>query len=624
MENFSDFIPLLLFSFKSLFVFYSFLVLFIFLGQSLRLFYPEIGKLNVSVIMMGLFLVVLGTASYYADFKTSMVFFFIFFLIGYFLNRKLKVAAKELTSSIELKSLLILPFFVYFLTWLKLISLNSFPFYNTGRDHVFYSNVSNFISQTGLESFNLDWLLDLELIGVTPYHYIELWLNTAVANLTSILHLHAFDFITVPILYSILALVLYSYARNYLSFIEALLVTLVVVYLPDFSVIIEGARPYLISTPKLVPVVFVMMFQLFLFTRKRFLILLSLFSVYTVINLTLLPTSLVCFVVLGAYFLYMRYTTFKVIILAASINLSFCLMLLVFFFLLKGNIEFSTGIDFNYLFEYYSTNINHVKKGIHFLVKYLGWPFQNYYLVWLGAMIVGALFQSTRVKLFVITGLGFTVLFGLSIGASILHPYSESSQIVYNFIIPFCTILALIALVEFFKCVSNTKIQLSVKVVLVLLSSTYLLKCMPLQPLNGIMSSYSLEFLNDVYNKVDNTENKTVIRYIAKNDIKYAYDLSNNVQPWGYYLYFISDGWTIITINHDSIEKEKIVGVPKNDLDNIILKNWFDYQLVYRNEGCYNYTQNAEWKLNRINGEESFSKITSEINSTALQRVLIK
>lgn len=72
----------------------------------------------------------------------------------------------------------------------------AYPYYHAGRDDMFYSNVSYFISHYGVESFYLDWSSQTGRLGIIPYHYFELWLNALISEATGLLNLSVYYFIT--------------------------------------------------------------------------------------------------------------------------------------------------------------------------------------------------------------------------------------------------------------------------------------------------------------------------------------------------------------------------------------------------------------------------------------------
>ena len=51
-----------------------------------------------------------------------------------------------------------IPVLVYIVYWMLNINWEHFPFFYSGRDHVFYSAVSYFISDLGKETVLIDWV----------------------------------------------------------------------------------------------------------------------------------------------------------------------------------------------------------------------------------------------------------------------------------------------------------------------------------------------------------------------------------------------------------------------------------------------------------------------------------
>jgi hypothetical protein len=66
-------------------------------------------------------------------------------------------------------------------------------------DHITHANFSYFIAQTGQENeFHILNLLDPAYRGVTPYHYLELWLNAGLADLLGLPHVYCLGLVTFP------------------------------------------------------------------------------------------------------------------------------------------------------------------------------------------------------------------------------------------------------------------------------------------------------------------------------------------------------------------------------------------------------------------------------------------
>jgi hypothetical protein len=81
-----------------------------------------------------------------------------------------------------------------------------YPFFHIGRDDIFYSQMSVFISKYGKETFYIDWGANTNALGIIPYHYFELWLNSIYTGITQLISCAVYAFIT----FVIISLLLYQ------------------------------------------------------------------------------------------------------------------------------------------------------------------------------------------------------------------------------------------------------------------------------------------------------------------------------------------------------------------------------------------------------------------------------
>lgn len=73
---------------------------------------------------------------------------------------------------------------------------HKFPFPIYFGDHLFYSEVSEVLNKEGVENtFRIDNLLSSQFLGLTPYHYFDLWLNALISKVFNIPPLFSLELI---------------------------------------------------------------------------------------------------------------------------------------------------------------------------------------------------------------------------------------------------------------------------------------------------------------------------------------------------------------------------------------------------------------------------------------------
>jgi len=587
----------------SFFALLSGLAAFLLLGQTARLFFTNVKSRSVGVLLFGLISFVVIVSIFYTKGQTTSIFYVLLFLIWFMVGER-PFESILFTRQIPKRFFVGIPVLVYIVYWMLNINWEHFPFFYSGRDHVFYSAVSYFISDLGKETVLIDWVESSHLVGAMPYHYFELWLNTGIARIFGILHLHSFEFITIPILQSILIYVMFTLkpitVASFWWFLGVFSMALLSFQFGNVNV------PFLFNQPKLIPVVIIMLCQLVLWKERSYLTLLILFILYVQINLTLLPFSMASFFILSIYLRTIKKINWRSFGLVSSLYLLFVALYIVFYIAFSGEVSFSAGgLDFKYLIQYYQEIIN-IKKGIHFLVLYVLQPFKSYWFVFLLGIPLFIKKQFWhRIGLSVVYF--FVILIILGFGASLIHPYEESSQLVLNYLVPSCFVI-LFGLFLYSAKLRKAIFRVQLTILFLVTIGVYANRLFNQE--NEMVLGYTMDYVLDVKQKIESNtpSNKYVGRYIASNDIKYAYDLGNNVQPWGYYLFFMDDGWVIRTLNHEIVNYDFVRGMPEHSAINIPLINYIDFQKanILSGQLIYEEVYSNGALINRKNGKETF------------------
>lgn len=107
---------------------------------------------------------------------------------------------------LQLTELALVGLLLYVIKIFLTVDPKIYPVFNSGRDDIFYSQMSGFISTYGKENFYIDWVSDVKSLGIVPYHYFELWLNAFLSEITGLLNLLVYTFTT----FVIITLLLYK------------------------------------------------------------------------------------------------------------------------------------------------------------------------------------------------------------------------------------------------------------------------------------------------------------------------------------------------------------------------------------------------------------------------------
>jgi hypothetical protein len=195
-------------SFSHSFIFFTYLgvllgsiLLFGLLGKGLlllfRLRYHSRGSFFNNLffdLFTGIMFFSVSVSVIYTSFRTVQLGFVVLFLVGLgFVKRKKPAIVKHplkeelpAASGLTMKVVfVVLPLIVYYLLQYYLtVAAFNYPYYQPSADFSFYSTVSEYLLNAGIENTNHVFnLLDDSFQNLVPYHYFELWLNGGMSRL---------------------------------------------------------------------------------------------------------------------------------------------------------------------------------------------------------------------------------------------------------------------------------------------------------------------------------------------------------------------------------------------------------------------------------------------------------
>lgn len=544
-------------------------------GTPITFLFRNIDKRSILVFLIGFCTVSFITAAFYTRGQTSLWIFVLFAgLAVIFRNQKMP---QFLRTPIPYIVMIFTPIIIFIIFCLKGFVWDAYPFFNSGRDHVYYANVSYFLAEMGKETIMYDWLPKPNAASTIPYHYTELWFNAVIARISGILHVHTFEFITVPIL-SILT-VFTTFQLKSVS-IPSWVWWIAVMGILFFSVsVFPGKGVPFYAEPKLLPLVILLLVQIELLRVRSFYLLFLSAGLYPVLNLSMLGFFPV-FVLVGYIVAYQSKNLNNSLHFGVLAAFFLVICYFVFYRVTQGefSVSLSSGMSLDFFREYYTSSAEHIKKALHFFIKYAYLAIRNYYFIWiptLAYILFRGIGARKELSLLMLGSFGICILSGIP--AAFTHPFVETGQVVLNSV--FCVTFVMI--IYFIKDVlSTSRLPFRVSLVGLLLVSTIVevYGATSTKKLQGVLSPYSLNYLRDTQQKVysDAVASRIVLRYLDPNDLKYAYELNNNIQPFGYYLYFLKDGWLIYTMNIDEINRSLMHDFPQK-LHHMLYKFNFQY-----------------------------------------------
>jgi hypothetical protein len=553
-------------------------------GMPLRYFFKELKHTSPLVFLGGLSIISFLTACYFTHGATTL--WILPLVLGAILlvkNRASVSLPQILINKIPFIFIVLIPLGFYLFFYLKAVVVDAYPFFISGRDHIFYSVVSSFLGEMKMESTMYDWILEPRKASPTPYHYLELWFNTFVSRSSGILHLHTFEFITIPVLYSGLGYLFVGHSRLTKSDKYVPIAAFFSLMLLNLS-FIPKAGPGFFAEPKLIPLIGLLLIQWELWKEKKIEILVLSLIFYPLFNLTSIfvagGLSLLIFfgVLLGRNFN-------KSHLICYLIWVGLLLGYFLFYAVFKGEVAFNSGMSLSFFIDYYSSGFMHFKKAAHFFIKYL--------YLWVGH--------------------GFLILI-TALTAAITHPFAENSQIVLNYVY-ISTALGFIILITEIDWEAKPKYARMIKGV-VFCSVLFVL----VRPLfakdsdNALALKQTFQDSKLLKESQNTSEAKFVARYLKPGDVVYAYELYNNIQPYGYYLYFMADHWVLYTMNNEIFTADSLMGLPKGFERISSSMNFYDYQL----KDPELLSKNTFHKIIRGTREEKLISLMHEIDTIIL------
>jgi hypothetical protein len=140
--------------------------------------------------------------THFATFNVLLALLLLFILLEYH-RGKPGIRVSPVNIKMHLVKILELIGVALFFLLLRIFTVTDtaiYPFFHGGRDDIFYSQVSSFISKQGVESCYVDWVNQPSSLGLIPYHYFELWLNAIIVDITGFLSLTAYYFVTATLI----------------------------------------------------------------------------------------------------------------------------------------------------------------------------------------------------------------------------------------------------------------------------------------------------------------------------------------------------------------------------------------------------------------------------------------
>jgi hypothetical protein len=133
--------------------------------------------------IIGISLLVMGVAIYKTSGKTIfIIMFFPILLLLYYLKQPQPISNNKNRNPIEIiLSILTICGIVTAMMVYKYYDAHSLIPTLPHIDYIQYAKLSKYIWETGNENFNIDYINLND--GITPYHYFEIWINSALANL---------------------------------------------------------------------------------------------------------------------------------------------------------------------------------------------------------------------------------------------------------------------------------------------------------------------------------------------------------------------------------------------------------------------------------------------------------
>lgn len=154
--------------------------------------------------LTGLCVFVFFTALYFTGGKTILLGFVLIFF-GFLVNKTGRIRLGLLKKDLIQHQFPGLKILIVSISGLIVFTLISYFLFFPGKnlvslphmDYIYYAKISNYLISFGIETNQLEFFFP-ETVQVTPYHYIELWLNGGLSYLLGTNHLTNLFLVTIP------------------------------------------------------------------------------------------------------------------------------------------------------------------------------------------------------------------------------------------------------------------------------------------------------------------------------------------------------------------------------------------------------------------------------------------
>ena len=496
---------------------------------------------------------------------------------------------KHLNVLVEIPVVILL---FYIPVILSVINSDSYPYLPVSRDMVFYSQISSFISDFGIESSKIDWRINPDETGMNPYHYFELWTNAFISEFSGLLKIKSYFFVTSIIfqflLYRVLLVLPEIFKIKINSGIKIFSIFLVffgdmVNIIPGFFWGVSGFYHYGLNGNLKITVAFIY-FILALFSWQKgfkqitFIIFLCL-SVFNFLFFPITLVSIPIFLLFHKIF-FSKYEKLEYIRIIVYYLLFFGL-----FFVVQKLSNLNTN-KFAYLnnndFISYFNDVSDFKQILKYFRKY---SISNFILffpafVFLIPFFIWKKIQFKNSIYFFI----LIIIINATIASALSNFLSDSSQL---FLMP----LTLITHLVYYSLIFYIFFKLEGKNIYKIAFLLYCLLGLWLQ--GNIFSSsknfketYSGKYLTEIENNILKIEGGG-IRYVTNHAGFTARDINSNLHSQGYYLFFYKDNLSIHTVNmHLTPEKDDYFNYNK---DRISQQLYYNYYLKKNNLDTLSY-----------------------------------
>ncbi len=504
----------------------------------------------------------------FATFNVLLLILLIFIWLEYSKKKRILPGSIPVFNyKIQLKKiaeLIAITLFFFLLKSFSFIDSSIYPFFHGGRDDIFYSQVSSFISTHGVESYYLDWASQSSLLGPMPYHYFELWLNALISSVTRLLSVNVYYFVTTVFITTLLYQTVLTMAANLLRIPvltfkhKILAISLIFIVNLFFGIIGYSDRNglafgFLLYNNTKVIIIFIVFVLAWLKWRDgSHAISLLLLLHIPIFNYGLMPI-IICTV--PVFFIIHRWVLkfpeeipFKRILLYYAI---FAILLSVIQKIFSNKFEGFAALGLNEIISYYDnfskfkTLLNYVLNNVLKIISLI--------LPFIIIVIPLKKHNLLRPKNSFIVLMSMFLLAALALSC-LLYFVSESSQL---FTITLNTSFHLFMYTGVFLLFFKVEKYIFYKGLIgVYFMLGFFMLANSIKSRGAYMSRYSANFLKEVMT-VGNDIHGQGIRYLTPDYYKSAYNFDPNCNFEGYYLSFLKNDVIIHTVSVKNIPDKK-------------------------------------------------------------------